>query len=56
MLHWKIIYAKQGKEIRAFYDDETIRVYQTYNKVIAEAAINVGKEKLLIYLEKLCKC
>ena len=27
------------KEIRAFYTDETIRVYQAYNKVIAEEAV-----------------
>ena len=27
------------KEIRAFYNDETIRVYQAYNKTIAEEAV-----------------
>ena len=30
------------KEIRAFYNDETIRVYQAYNKTIAEEAVRNG--------------
>ena len=31
-----------NKEIRAVYTDETIRVYQAYNKTIAEEAVNNG--------------
>ena len=30
------------KEIRAFYTDETIRVYQAYNKTIADEAVRIG--------------
>lgn len=30
------------KEIRAFYDDDTVRVYQAYNHRIADAALAVG--------------
>lgn len=33
---------KYIKEIRAVYTDETIRVYQAYNKTIAEEAVNNG--------------
>ena len=29
-------------EIRALYNDETIRVYQAYNKTIAEEAVKNG--------------
>ena len=32
----------QEKEIRAVYDAETIRVYQAYNRVIAEEAVRLG--------------
>ncbi len=31
------------KEIRAIYDDETIRVYQAYNNVIANEAIKLNR-------------
>lgn len=46
MWHWKIIFAKQGKEIRIFYGDKTIRAY---NKIIAEEVlimVQLGKSKL----------
>ncbi|HBI85203.1 MAG TPA: DUF4291 domain-containing protein [Ruminococcus sp.] len=32
----------KDKEIRAVYTDETIRVYQAYNSVIAEEAVRLG--------------
>lgn len=31
-----------GNEIRALYDDNTIRVYQAYNRYIAEEAVRLG--------------
>ena len=31
-----------GNEIRALYDDKTIRVYQAYNRYIAEEAVRLG--------------
>ena len=31
-----------GNEIRAVYDDRTIRVYQAYNRYIAEEAVKLG--------------
>ena len=31
-----------NKEIRAVYDDETIRVYQAYNSYIADEAVKLG--------------
>ncbi len=33
---------KQTKEIRALYNDNTIRVYQAYNEAIAEEAVKSG--------------
>ena len=32
----------QEKEIRAVYDAETVRVYQAYNRAIAEEAVRLG--------------
>ena len=37
-----MILTSNSKEIRAVYTDETIRVYQAYNKTIAEEAVNNG--------------
>lgn len=31
-----------NKEIRAVYNDDTIRVYQAYNKIIADEAVRLG--------------
>ena len=31
-----------NKEIRAFYTEDTVRVYQAYNKVIANEAVKNG--------------
>ena len=33
----------ENKEIRAFYNDDTIRVYQAYNNIIADEAVKLGK-------------
>lgn len=35
----------ESREIRATYTDKTIRVYQAYNKQIAEEAISLGISK-----------
>ena len=37
-----MILTSNSKEIRAVYTNETIRVYQAYNKTIAEEAVNNG--------------
>ena len=37
-----MILTSNSKEIRAVYTDETIRVYQAYNKTIAEEAVKNG--------------
>ena len=37
-----MIMTSNSKEIRAVYTDETIRVYQAYNKTIAEEAVKNG--------------
>ena len=41
------------KEIRALYTDSTIRVYQAYNRYIAEEAVRIGTFGPLFYMDRM---
>ena len=43
----------QTKEIRAIYDEKTIRVYQAYNKRIADEAIKLGTFGQLFNMDRM---